>query len=72
VEKLENADYDGVFQYQTPSGGWLPSTLYTWKDMIEGVKIMATTGIGKQHLYIGEGDNYNYGLVNLASSLVSA
>jgi len=69
VENLENADSDGVFQYQTPSGGWLPSTLYKWKDMIEGVKIMATTGIGAQKLYIGEGANFNYGLVNLAAFL---
>eukprot|EP00966_Prymnesium_polylepis_P329873 7385550-Prymnesium_polylepis.1 len=69
VEVLKNADSENVFQYQTPSGGWLPSTLYTWSDMIEGVKIMATTGIGKQKLYVGEGDNYVYGLVNLAAFL---
>jgi hypothetical protein len=69
VKVLEAADYEGVFQYQTPSGGWLPSTLYTWKDMIEGVKIMATQGVGKQKLFVGEGSNYKYGLVNLAAFL---
>lgn len=69
VENLQNADSDGVFQYQTPSGGWLPSTLYTWKDMIEGVKIMATQGIGKEKLFVGEGGNFKYGLVNLAAFL---
>lgn len=37
--------------------------------MIEGVKIMATTGIGDQKLFIGEGGNYQYGLVNLAGFL---
>jgi hypothetical protein len=66
---LESSKSEGVFQYQTPSGGWLPSTLYTWKDMIEGVKIMATQGIGSQKLYIGEGGNFKYGLVNLAAFL---
>jgi predicted chitinase len=69
IRVLENADSDGVFTYQTPDGGWLPSTLYTWKDMIEGVKIMATSGIGDQKLFVGEGGNYNYGLVNLAGFL---
>jgi predicted chitinase len=69
VAALENADSDGVFQYQTPSSSWLPSTLYTWDDMIEGVKIMAQTGIGQQKLYIGEGGNINYGLVNIAGFL---
>lgn len=69
VHVLETSDSDGVFTYQTPEGGWLPSTLYTWKDMIEGVKIMAETGIGDQKLFIGEGGNINYGLVNLAGFL---
>merc|ERR1740133_757015 len=69
IKVLEAADSTGVFQYQTPTGGWLPSTLYTWKDMIEGVKIMATQGIGKQKLFVGEGNNFKYGLVNLAAFL---
>jgi len=69
VKTLEAADSTGVFMYQTPKGGWLPSTLYTWKDMIEGVKIMAATGVGNEKLYVGEGDNFNYGLVNIAGFL---
>jgi hypothetical protein len=69
IKVLEAADSTGVFQYQTPSGGWLPSTLYTWKDMIAGVKIMATQGVGKMKLFVGEGQNYKYGLVNLAAFL---
>jgi len=69
VDTLKNADSDGVFQYQTPAGGWLPSTIYTWDDMIEAVKIMATDGIGDQKFYIGEGQNFNYGLVNIAGFL---
>lgn len=69
LKNLEAADSSGIFQYQTPSGGWLPSTIYTWSDMIEGVKIMATDGIGAQKLYVGEGQNFKYGLVNLAAFL---
>lgn len=37
--------------------------------MIEGVKIMAATGVGDQKLFVGQGTNYNYGLVNLAGFL---
>merc|ERR1712166_626022 len=69
VKNLQNADSDGVFKYQTPSGGWLPSTIYTWEDMIEGVKVMASEGIGDAKLYVGEGSNFNYGLANLAGFL---
>jgi hypothetical protein len=69
ITALENADSDNVFLYQTPQNKWVPSTLYTWKDMIEGVKIMASQGIGNQTLFVGEGSNFNYGLVNLAAFL---
>merc|ERR1711957_1089909 len=46
VKNLQNADSSGVFKYQTPSGGWLPSTIYTacdennWSDP----KFVATVG----------------------------
>jgi predicted chitinase len=69
IKTLEAADSDGVFMYQKPDLKWAPSTLYTWKDMIAGVQIMASEGIGKQKLYVGEGSNFKYGLVNLAAFL---
>jgi len=37
--------------------------------MIAGVKIMASQGIGAQKLFVGEGSNFKYGLVNLAGFL---
>jgi len=69
IAALESAKSDGVFMFQTPDLKWKPSTLYTWKDMIAGVKIMATQGIGSQKLFVGSGDNFKYGLVNLAGFL---
>jgi len=69
IAALKAADSTNVFQYQTAKGGWLPSTLYLWDDMIAGVKIMAATGVGKSKLYVGEGHNFKYGLVNLAAFL---
>jgi len=68
-EALRNANGDSVFQFQKPDGSWAVSDLYTWNDMIEGVKIMATDGIGDLKLMIGSGDNINYGLVNIAAFL---
>jgi len=69
IEVLKAADYKDVFEYQTPSGSWLPSTLYTWADMINGLQIMASQGVGSKKFYVGEGRNFNYGLVNLAAFL---
>jgi hypothetical protein len=69
IKALESADSKGVFQYQAGSGGWKPSTLYLWEDMINGTKVMATQGIGKQKLFVGEGYSWKYGLVNLAAFL---
>jgi hypothetical protein len=72
LKALEAADSSGVFRYQTGKGNWEPSTLYLWKDMIAGTKVMGSTGIGKQKLYIGEGQSWKYGLVNLAAFLGQA
>lgn len=61
--------------YETPSGGWLPSDIYTWPDMINAVHMMATAGVGKLKLWVGEGDftatheQHVYGLVNVAAFL---
>jgi len=66
---LQNSDSDGVFQYETSTSGWLPSDLYKWEDMIKAVQIMATDGIGDAKLWIGEGDDATYGLVNIAAFL---
>jgi len=58
-----------VFIYETASSGWLPSDLYKWEDMTDAVQVMATDGIGDAKLWIGEGDNHVYGLVNIAAFL---
>eukprot|EP00435_Cladocopium_sp_Y103_P005733 s3312_g1.t2 len=48
--------------------GWLPSDIYTWPDMIEAVKLMASTGVGQLKLWLGDTDHI-YGLVNVAAFL---
>jgi len=67
VSALENSESDGVFMYDTGSG-WLPSDIYTWPDMIQAVRLMASTGVGALKLWLGDSDHI-YGLVNVAAFL---
>lgn len=61
----------GVFLYDT-GNGWIQSDLYKWPDMVKAVELMATVGVGKAKLWLGEGNNYMYGLVNVAAFLAQA
>jgi len=49
--------------------GWQESDIYTWPDMIEAVRLMATTGVGSSKLWLGDSDDARYGLVNVAAFL---
>jgi predicted chitinase len=68
LKSLESSESSGVFMYDTGSG-WLESDIYTWSDMIKAVRVMATTGVGKSKLWMGEAGNHIYGLVNIAAFL---
>jgi len=69
IDALEASDSQGVFQYDT-GNGWLESDIYTWPDMIKAVQMMATTGVGKSKLWLGErAEDVRYGLVNVAAFL---
>jgi len=69
VEVLNSANSDGVFEYTDSSGNKVPSTLYTWAGMTQAVRDTAVTGIGNSTLWVGEGNNHVYGLVNIAAFL---
>lgn len=45
-----------MFLYNTGTE-WLPSDIYTWPDMIEAVKLMATSGVGQLKLWLGDTDH---------------
>lgn len=68
IQAMNSADYANVFKYETATGGWAPSDLYTWPDLTDAVYKMATTGVGDLKLWLGE-TNYVYGLVNIAAFL---
>jgi predicted chitinase len=65
LDALKASDSDGLFT--TLDGK--TSDLYLWEDMIKAVNVMATEGIGDAKLWIGEGDNSDYGMVNIAAFL---
>ncbi|CAE7496999.1 unnamed protein product [Symbiodinium natans] len=67
IQVLESSNSDGVFMYDT-GNGWLPSDIYTWPDMIQAVRLMATSGVGSLKLWLGD-TNHLYGLVNVAAFL---
>lgn len=45
------------------------SRIYKWADMITAVREMGQRGVGSAKLWVGEGDNHVYGLVNIAAFL---
>eukprot|EP00442_Polarella_glacialis_P058778 CAMPEP_0115087510 /NCGR_PEP_ID=MMETSP0227-20121206/23346_1 /TAXON_ID=89957 /ORGANISM="Polarella glacialis, Strain CCMP 1383" /LENGTH=604 /DNA_ID=CAMNT_0002477417 /DNA_START=83 /DNA_END=1898 /DNA_ORIENTATION=- len=71
VAALQSADSAGVFMYDT-GNGWIESDIYKWADMIKAVQLMAVSGVGKAKLWLGEGNNHIYGLVNVAAFLAQA
>jgi len=68
IQALESADSEGVFLYNTGTS-WVPSDIYTWADMTTAVQSMAAQGVGEARLWIGEGQDPVYGLVNIAAFL---
>jgi len=65
VQGLENSNSGGIFK--TLTGG--ASRIYKWPDMITAVREMGSRGVGSVKLWVGEYDNFAYGLVNIAAFL---
>jgi hypothetical protein len=67
---MESSEPDGVLVYEKPGGGWLPSDMYTWPDLIKAVRMMATDGVGGLKFWLGDNaEDVRYGLVNVAAFL---
>ena len=63
-----------IFLYESPTSGWVPSSVYRYDDFKESVDVMATEGVAGKKLYIGEDvDNgHVFGLVNIAAFLAQS
>lgn len=71
LRALAAANSDGVFMYNTGTS-WEESDIYTWVDMVKAVQLMATTGVGKAKLWLGDEGKHIYGLVNVAAFLAQS
>ena len=58
-----------ILLYQSPDMEWKPS-IYRYDDFIAALRIMYLDGIAGKHFYLGE--DYLYGLVNIAAFLAQS
>ena len=64
-----------LFLYESPADGWIPSTIYKSDGLRKGLEVMNGKGVNGLFFYLGGnggGDEYKYGLVNVASFLAQS
>ena len=74
LDKVENEIDNKLFLYESPMGGWLPSSVYKYADLRESLDVMATEGVAGKKFYIGEDvtNGHVYGMVNIAAFLAQS
>jgi hypothetical protein len=78
VEAVLEANKDGidnkVLLYQTPQSTWVPSTVYRYQDMLDGLRVMYNNGVANKYFFMGDNspNGYKYGLVNIAAFLAQS
>jgi hypothetical protein len=78
VEAILEAHKDGIdnniLLYQTPDLAWIPSTLYRYNDLLDGLRVMHNDGIANNYFYMGDDSSkgHHYGLVNIAAFLAQS
>ena len=77
-EDVLSASREGInnnlFLYETPTGGWEPSTIYRYDGLAKALRVMYEDGVNGQYFYVGEEgkDGHVYGLVNIAAFLAQS
>jgi predicted chitinase len=78
VEAVLEANKDGidnkVLLYQTPQSTWVPSTVYRYQDLVDGLRVMYKDGVANKFFFMGDDspNGYKYGLVNIAAFLAQS
>jgi hypothetical protein len=78
VEAVLEAHKDGIdnniLLYQTPQSVWIPSTVYRYKDLLDGLRVMYNDGVANKYFYMGDDSpkGHLYGLVNIAAFLAQS
>ena len=78
VEAVLEANKDGidnkVLLYQTPQSTWVPSMVYRYQDLFDGLCVMYKDGVANKFFFMGDDspNGYKYGLVNIAAFLAQS
>ncbi len=73
----ENAMNNNAFLYETPSSGWVPSTVYKWNDFLDGVNAMHNIGVAGNKFWlmddgVDDATNIKYAKVAIAAFLAQS
>ena len=78
VEAVLEANKHGIdnniLLYQTPQSVWIPSTVYRYQDLLDGLRVMYNDGVANKYFYMGDdsAQGHLYGLVNIAAFLAQS
>lgn len=78
VEAVLEANKDDIdnkiLLSQEPSMQWVPSTIYRYKDLLDGLRVMYNNGVANKYFFLGEDtpNGHLYGLVNIAAFLAQS
>jgi hypothetical protein len=78
VEAVLEAHKDGIdnniLLYQTPQSQWIPSSVYRYKDLLDGLRVMYNDGVANKYFYMGDDSSkgHLHGLVNIAAFLAQS
>lgn len=73
----ENAMDNEAFLYETPSNGWVPSTVYKWNDFLDGLNAMHNIGVADNKFWlmdenVDDATNITYAKVAIAAFLAQS
>ncbi|CAE6930411.1 Cellulose-binding domain [Vibrio sp. B1REV9] len=73
----ENAMDNEAFLYETPSNGWVPSTVYKWNDFLDGLNAMHNIGVAGNKFWlmdenVDDATNIKYAKVAIAAFLAQS
>jgi len=75
VLEANKADIDNkILLSQEPSMQWVPSTIYRYADLLDGLRVMYNDGVANKYFFMGDNspNGHIYGLVNIAAFLAQS
>jgi hypothetical protein len=68
LSKKESTINNKLFLFESPSDGWIPSSVYNYDGLKKGLEVMNSKGVSGMVYYLGNGGKrgWEYGLVNVA------